>query len=316
VTTLPLASVLEQAHHSAPASVVARDMPTVAAEVSARVTSVPVDVGDRVDTGEPLARLDCGRFDARHAAATATLARAEASARFATRQLQRARDLRRNKSVSEELLDQRETETNTARSDVDGARAALEQAGLDVDACTARAPVAGIVTARHASVGDYVTPGSPLVGLVADDTMEVSVALRLEQIEDFRAAPEFAFSTGDRRYPLSLRTVVPVVDDIGRTREARLVFTEARAMPGSPGRVTWTGATPLLPAKYLVRRNERLGVMLADGSRARFVALPSALEGRPAPVLLPGDSLLIEQGRQRLGDGDPIHIDSPGTVDE
>jgi RND family efflux transporter MFP subunit len=285
----------------------------VAAEIAATVVAVPVDVGGRVNAGDTLARLDCARFDAQLAGAEATLRRAEASTRFATRQLRRARDLRKNNSISEELLDQRETELDASRSDVASARAAVTQAELDIAACTVTAPVDGIVTGRHASVGDYVTPGSPVVDLVADAGIEVSVALRLDQIDDFLAAAERHFVTRAQRYPLSLRSVVDAVDVVSRTREARLVFNGTPALPGSPGRVHWAGRSALIPAEYLLRRGGVLGVLIADGGHARFLVLPDALEGRPSPSALPDDSLLIDEGRQRLGDGDPILVVSPGT---
>jgi hypothetical protein len=55
-----------------------------------------------------------------------------------------------------------------------------------------------------------------------------------------------------------------------------------------------------------MRRGGQLGVFVLETDRARFVALPGAEEGRPADSTLPGATLLIDEGRQRLRDGDSV----------
>lgn len=308
VETTTLGSVLEIPVYSVPATVVARHEPRIAAEIAAKVVAMPVDVGDQVEPGDELARMDCARYEAQQAAATAALNRAAAQQEFAERQLQRARDLREKKSISEELLDQRRTELAGVETDGQSARATLRQAEIDVANCVVRSPLSAVVTARHASVGDYVSPGSPLLDLTELSGQEVSAALRSDQVDAFRAAGhwEYAASAGTRT--LRLRTILPVADPLARTREARLVFDGEPAIPGSAGRVIWTGGDRQIPAEYLVRRDDQLGVFILDGSTARFVALSGALEGRPATTTLPPDTRLITAGRQRLSDGDAVEV--------
>ena len=316
VVTLPLGAVLETPNFDAPATVVARDTPSVAAEVSATVVEVPVIVGDQVEPGDLLVRLDCDRFEVQRDIARAALARAVAQRRFAQRQLQRTRDLRRKNSISEELLDQRETELAASETDVDSAEAALRQSEIDTRSCEVRAPLAGVVVERHVSVGDYTTPGSPVADLVAVAGLEVSVRLRADQVATFTAATGWSFVANGRIWPLQLRTVVPVLDALSRTREARLTFEGRAAIPGTPGRINWSGDTPLIPAGYLVRSKDALGVFVLDGQEARFIPLPDAQEGRPASTTLPASTRLISEGRQRLNDGDAVLESDPGAVPE
>ena len=54
------------------------------------------------------------------------------------------------------------------------------------------------------------------------------------------------------------------------------------------------------------RRNGRLGIFLFDDGKARFVPLDAALEGQPAVVDLPAETLLIDQGRESLNEGDAV----------
>lgn len=304
VRTVALGSVLETPVHSAPASVVARNSPQVAAEISARVMEIPVRVGDRVRPGDLLARLDCRRYESLLAAARAAQSRAETRYRLAQRQLNRARDLKKNNSISEELLDQRRTELGTSEADVRSAAEQAEQAALDVEHCSVRSPLAAVVSERLVSVGSHVTPGVSLLGLIETDRPEVSVELRQDQLTGFETTTARRFEFDGRSLPLEVRAILPAADTVTRTREARLDFTAESALPGTAGRVVWPGVAARIPADYLVRREGQLGIFVLDGELARFVTIPGAEEGRsaPAPALAP-DTRLITEGRQRLSDG-------------
>jgi RND family efflux transporter MFP subunit len=306
VTTVALEDVAQTPTYSVPATVVARNTPSISAEIAAAVTEIPVLVGDRVEQGALLARLDCRRYEAQRDSAESALAQAKANRSFSSRQLGRTEDLRRKNSISEELLDQRQTELAANRTLEQGAAAALSQATIDVDACVLRAPLDAVVTATHASVGDYVAPGMPVVALSATSDQEVSVSLRADQVESFNKAPSRYFEYGGQVLALELRTIIPVFDSISRTREARLTFRSTSAMPGTPGRVTWRGQQSQVPAEFLLRRDQQIGVFILAQDKAKFIALPDAEEGRPAELSLPPGTRLIDEGRQRLADGDRV----------
>jgi RND family efflux transporter MFP subunit len=307
VRSVPLTEVLETSFYSAPASVVARNTPQVAAEISASVTALPVRVGDLVQPGDELAHLDCRRHESRLASARAAQARAETLQRLARRQLDRARNLQKNQSISDELLDQRRTELAVSEADALVARESAQQAELDVQDCVVRSPLAGVVSERLVSVGSHVTPGTVLIALIETVAPEVTVALRQDQLASFTAATERTFEHDGEVLPLALRSVLPAADTVSRTREARLTFTVTAAVPGTAGRVVWGSGQAMIPADYLVRRDGELGIFVLDGDRARFIALPGAQEGRSAASpALPEDLHLITEGRQRLSDAEPV----------
>ncbi len=306
VTAVPVAEIELSDRDSAPATVVARNEPLLAAEIAARVLGISVDVGDRVEAGQLLATLDCRAYDAALGAAGATVERSRAQRRFAEQQLDRARDLRKKKSISEELLDQRTSELAAANADLASARQQVVAAEIDVDHCTIVSPFEGVVTTRPASVGSYVNRGTPVIGLIEIEGREVSADLRREQIAGFDSAQSLNFVVGGREFPLTLRALLPIVDTVARTREVRLRFMDARAPIGSAGRLVWTGAMRLLQADLLVRRDGRLGVFVVDDGSARFIALEQAQDGRAAAHDLPADTLVIVQGRQRLTDGEKL----------
>ncbi|HPE81711.1 MAG TPA: efflux RND transporter periplasmic adaptor subunit [Gammaproteobacteria bacterium] len=312
VRTTRLADLLEVPQYSAPATVMPHNTPRLAAEIDARIIEVAVEVGDPVLRGQLLVRLDCRHSDSVLAAARAALERTKAQQQFAADQLTRARNLKKNKSISEELLDQRRTDLVVAEADRQSAEEAVRQAAIDAGHCEIKAPFDAVVTERLASTGGFANRGTVIVGLIEASGQEVSAALRHEQIAGLQAAESISFDANGDHYPVSVRAWLPLADTASRTREVRLAFTASSAIAGTAGRITWTGPRQLLPADYLVRRDGRLGLFLLEGDRARFVALPEAEDGRPARVTLDPESLLITDGRQRLSDGDEVLTDSTG----
>lgn len=306
VTIARLSDLVARPEYSAPAAVVARNTPALSSEINARIESLPVRVGDAVERGAVVARLDCRLFRSRLAAAEAALDQLLAQREFAARQLERALGLQAKKGISDEFVEQRQSELRSLESQIAGQREAIRQAALDVEHCDVRTPFTAVVTARLASVGSLATPGTQLLQIVQLDDLEVSAALREQEAKDLEEADAPELIWQNRAFPLELRVLVPVVEEKSRTREARLRFTADTAPVGAAGRLQWRGARYLLPPEYVVRRGGRLGVFHVNAGKARFHPLPQALEGQPVAVDLPDDTRIVVEGRHRLADGDPV----------
>jgi multidrug efflux pump subunit AcrA (membrane-fusion protein) len=227
---------------------------------------------------------------------------------LAAQQLERARDLQRKKSISEELLDQRRTDLAAARAETSVRTGQRRLAEIDVQNCELVAPFDGIITARNGSVGSYIGRGSIIVTMTERSGSEVSAQLRPPQAVSLAAANAPVFRHDEQRYPVTLRAIVEQVDPTTRTREARLVFAAADALPGLAGRLSWQTGRKLLPADMITRRDGQLGVFVLDGGKARFRVLAGAESGRPAVVRLGQDTLIIDGGRQRLSDGADVTL--------
>jgi len=311
VRTLPLGELLVAPQFSAPATVMARNQPQVAAEIDARVIVFPVEVGDRVSADATLARLDCRSHESRLAVAHAELKVTLAQINYARDQLTRARNLNKNKSMSDELLGQRRTDLEARQAEADARREAIKQAAIDVGHCEIRAPFDAVVTDRLVSVGTFVSRGKAIVGLLEMAGQEISSSLRQSEITRLQEAEELVFEAASGRFPVRLRALLPALDPLARTREARLAFVSDAALPGTAGRLVWQLNRQLLPADYLVRRDDRLGVFVLNKERAQFIAIPQALEGQPCEVDLPSDTRLITDGRQSLVDGQEVTVSPP-----
>jgi len=306
VQTRPFSALAIYPPHSAPASVVSNNRSRISAEIGARIVAIPVRVGDRVKKGALLAQLENADLALALERQQAALQAIDAKLELARYELRRAQSLSKKQAVSEQLLRQREAAVDTLLAERRGQQAAVAQARRQLDKTELRAPFDAVVLARPGQVGELAGPGTPLLQIIDTDSLEVSAALPASLAETLRDDDSPAFVSDGIRHPLRLRRITPALDTRSHTREARLEFTGSAALPGASGELVWRSAEPRLPAEFVSRRNGRLGVLIRDGDRARFVVLARAENGRPAVAELPPDTAIITAGRYRVDDGDAL----------
>jgi RND family efflux transporter MFP subunit len=303
IKSLPLSKVAIHPQREASAQVVSLNLAKLSAEIAARITSIPVEPGQRIAKGTVVAQLDCA--DTRIAAqrAQATLESSQARLKLAQQKLQRSSDLAARNFISSDALDARKTEAEVVAAEVKLDTAARAAAQRDVGKCTLRSPYPAIVEARLAQVGELASSGTPIVQLWDTSRMQLSAQVQPDDAEWLKQARPLFVSQGDE-YAVSLLRVSPAVNPASRTREARFSFGKNAPPPGSNGVLRWRDPRAFVPADYLVRREGRLGVFIVNGQTARFVPLPDAQEGRPASAAaLTDNTRIVTDGRLTLQDG-------------
>ncbi len=310
VSARPLSDVAVRITGSASATVISLNRTIVASQLAGVVERVHFEVGQKVARDEILARVDCADYEQSLNRDRANLVALTARRRLAREQLDRAQKLLPTRNISEEQVIQRQSEFDGVKAEIRAQDAQIEIAARKVENCNIRSPFSGIVIKRPTSRGAYVTPGTPIIEVIDTDTLEVSAQLSLEaglKLPD----NGLVFRADNTDYPLHLRTILPLVAENTRTREARLAFKGKTTMPGTPGRLHWTVSELAIPAYLLVVRDDIPGIFIADGNHARFEPFPAALQGRPAASDLPSDVLLVIDGRHGLNDGAAIQVNQP-----
>lgn len=139
-----------------------------------------VDLGDAVAAGQVLAVIHAPEIDQAVRGAEAERELAQANLKLARTHYERARRLIESSAISRELHDEREGAFEVARASLAAAVARLsnlrEQQGFQ----TVRAPIAGVITARHIEQGDRViadqgAAATPLFELSTLDPLRVIV---------------------------------------------------------------------------------------------------------------------------------------------
>jgi cobalt-zinc-cadmium efflux system membrane fusion protein len=158
----------------------------IGASVTGRVTQVLAEVGDRVRTGQTLARISSPELTNMQL----NYLRAYSTAAQAQRALERAQLLIQADVIGTAELQRRESELVVARAEMRAASDQLVQAGLPVDAidrlreqgnlhpsAAISATLTGVVIERKISTGQVAQPGDPLFTVANLDNVWVVGAL-------------------------------------------------------------------------------------------------------------------------------------------
>lgn len=308
VKTTPLADLAMYPQKSAPATVVSLNNTLVSAQIEARLEDMSVKVGEVVEAGSLLARLDCTYYHLAAQRMQARTASLQASIRLAQRRLERTRKLVRTQSASEELLDQREAELAVLHADHDAASAGLKEAQTDISHCVIKSPYRSVITERISSIGDFARVGTNLFRIVDYEQLEVSAQIPVGDIDQVNQVTELHFEDTTGHYPVTIRTTVPAINTRSRNQEVRLLFDNEKALPGAAGQLSWRAELPHVPGKLLVRRGDNFGVFVVERGQARFNVVHDAQPGRPVRIDLPPDTLLITEGQYILQDKQVITV--------
>jgi HlyD family secretion protein len=145
----------------------------ISAEVGGlRLASVQVKLGDTVNKGQVLARLDTATVETDLDVSNAHLAEAEAVRTQAVATLERANRLVPSGGISQQERTLYETQKRTAEARVDAARAQVKRQQLRLAFATIVAPDDGVISSCSASEGAFVQAGSELFRLIRQGRLE------------------------------------------------------------------------------------------------------------------------------------------------
>ncbi|VUD69349.1 Efflux pump periplasmic linker BepF [Thalassocella blandensis] len=147
-------------------SVIADQQSRLSPQVAGLVNSLLVDVGDQVTRGQVLLSLDDELVKIDRDQAKARKLQADAEWQNSNRRLQEARELK-DTAIAASDVRTREAEEQISRAARDGAQAGYQRLEAEVARHTIVAPYDGIVSARNVNLGEWVSPGDDLLGLVA-----------------------------------------------------------------------------------------------------------------------------------------------------
>lgn len=296
----PLSELAVYPEFRAPAQVESLNQSRIASEVAGRIEALAVRVGERVEANAELARIDATDYRIAVSRAAAQVELVESRLRLAEAQLEQSRALAARGYISEDGLRIKRTELEVLRSELAAARLALAAARQPLARTVIRAPYAGVVRERLASVGDLAAPGTPLLILASTNGTEIHARIATAQIAGMKAAGAWTLQVDEHTHTLRLERVLVVVEAAGQTQTVVFAGDDELA-PGLAGEVRWRTVAPHLPGEYVVRYNGELGVWLEREGKAEFQPLPDAAVGRVVPVAWPLTTRVIDEGRFGLG---------------
>lgn len=218
----------------------------VKSEYGGTVSEVYVTEWVRVKKGAPLAKVDTREGEAvlRRAQASVQLARAgaleaEAAARRADREYDRAVNLMEAGLVTRQALDDAATQKEAAAARIAAAQAQVAAAGEDarqaatrVSKSVIRAPFDGVVAARFVNVGEVVGEMQKVVFRVVDNRLlDLTVTVPSADMAAVRVGQPLTFATDadpGKTFTGKIKYVNPAVSEADRSVK---VIAEVRNVP-------------------------------------------------------------------------------------
>ena len=315
--------------------VVAGRESAVAARVGGVAQDVPIRIGDLVEEGDVLARLDTELLEIELAQAEAQIAIAQAGisvseARLdrAEKAFRRAETLRQNSTIAEAQLEERASDFAEARgaqqealARIQASRNALEQARYRLDNAVVRAPFDAVVLDVATEVGQFITAGSQVATLIDTSALEIEANVPARYVSALRKDQPVTATTdiGDT-VTLTLRAILPTEFAATRTRPVRfeLQDTEATIAVGQTVTLDVPVSAPrevlVVPKDALVQAQGGWSVFVHEDGKAmpRTIEIGAALNNSFEVVsgLNEGDEVVV-RGNERLRPGQDIAPSGP-----
>jgi RND family efflux transporter MFP subunit len=305
---------------------------SVVPKTAGRLMDVAVKLGDRVNRGQRIAKIEdeeileqVKQADAAFEVAKATIRQREADLALAKTNVERSRNLFQRQLLPQQTLDDAEAKYQSAQAALDLARAQntqsesrLDELRITLQNTIITSPVNGFVARRTVDPGAFVSQNSPVVDVV-DITRVRMVANIIEKdlkqigVGDIARVEVDAFPGED--FMGRIARVSPVLDPATRTAplEVEISNPQFRLKPGMYARVgIITESHPnalVVPTNAVVDVNGTRGVYLSVNNLAAFHPVKIGIEGNERTEILDGVAVgdrVVTTGAAGLRNGDPI----------
>jgi membrane fusion protein (multidrug efflux system) len=159
----------------------------IRAKVQGYLQSKAYHEGTLVKEGDVLFQLDPRQYQAALDQAKANVAQAQAILVRGQQNVARYRPLVAKGAVSKKELDDAIQTAEASSADVDAARAALENAKLNLEWTTVRSPITGIAGIAQAQVGDLIAPSTLMTTVSQLDPIKVYIPISEQEYLRFAA---------------------------------------------------------------------------------------------------------------------------------
>lgn len=290
--------------------------------VAGKLIERPAEVGQRVQAGQVLARLDAQDYQLALDAARAQQASALTQRDLAAADFKRFKDLREQNFISSAELERREAALKAAQAQLDQAQAQAAVQGNQARYTTLVADRAGVVTAVEAEVGQVVSAGTPVLRLAFDGARDVVFAVPEDRLALVRMGLPVKLRLWPERQELhgKVREVAASADPVTRTYQVKVAIDDKQAMPplgatvtvvAQAGAVAAASGAPAvikLPTSALRQEGQGSAVWVLDTAtmsvRSQAVQVAAA-DGNEAVI-----SAGLTPGMQVVSAG--VHVLSPG----
>ena len=190
----------------------------IAFEITGRISSIYVDIGDRVKKDEVLAKLDDSEVNA-------NLEQAVARLDLANQVLNRFEDLRKKGFISIQDFDKAKSEYLVAKSQVKFFEVKKSQTIL-------RAPYDGFIQNRFVDEGTVINGSNPILEILDANKVEAHVSIPEDLVSNLEVSNDYVFEIGQEKAKGKFKRLAPMSASGSNSRLAIFEFSDF-FIPGS-----------------------------------------------------------------------------------
>lgn len=278
----------------------------VAPEIPGRITEIPLEEGKPVKSGDVMVKLDNA------------LARAEVTDAKARLELAAANNERANALVKSGAVTGRGRDEAVAAFET--AQAALELAQTRLSKLELRAPFDGVAGLRSASVGAFITAGTPIANLEKIDVLKVDFKVPEVHLQSIRTGQKIDIrvdAVPERNFEGTIYAINPQVDVNGRALQvrAKLENKDMALRPGLFARIVIRGLAERdvvkIPESAVLPRSGENLIFVVENGIARQLKVDLGHRGDGEVEILKGVSahaIVVVAGQQKLREGSQVEI--------
>lgn len=292
----------------------------VSSEIEGILRTTNVEEGAFVSKGAVLASVEDRDYASELRRVEFALKQAEATLVNARAEYGRKEALYREELVTKQQFDDVATRLAVADAEVERSKAALAIAKERYAKTRILAPMAGFISEKKISQGEYVRNGTPLYTLVQIDPLKLLFTVSEKDIGRLKVSQDVQFKVDaypEREFKGRVTILYPTIDERTRslTVEARAANPEKLLKPGLFAKVmlytTEARDTVVIPVTSMLYEGKNVKVFLVEGDRAkeRIVKVGNKYDDTMEVVEgLNGGETLVVVGQQNLAEGVKVHV--------
>jgi RND family efflux transporter MFP subunit len=296
-------------------TVISRNDARIGAETDGRITWI-ADVGERIEAGEAIARVDDEDLLLELEDNLAVLESLFARQRYLQNNLERLNRLAVSKNAAANQLDEARSQLDMTVQDIRRAEVAVAQTRRRIEQSRVLAPFTGIVVERLLQVGEFVRRGAEVARLVDTGNREIRVQAPLDVASFINEGMEVSVKHNDMETLSPVRRVIPVGNERSRMFEIRIAAEDPAWVIGSPVRVALPNSDPrrlvAVPRDALVLRGAEMFVLRVTNENVVEKITVNTGIGLGSLVEVIGDvgdgDRVVTRGAERLKPGQEVVI--------
>ncbi|WGV98155.1 efflux RND transporter periplasmic adaptor subunit [Vibrio sp. YMD68] len=296
--TIVLAAINEPVWREFSGVVVAKQRADISARITAKVSEIYIEVGEAVEKGDILMRLENEDLEARVTQNEQALSGAQAKLSSAIKEYDRAKELLTRKLVSQSSFDNAESELELAKATFNQTQAALIESQTTREFSIITAPFSGLITNKPINVGDTAAPGNVLVSLYQPSRLQIQADIAESVLPHIHLGQEINVDlpTVSLNIPSNVSEMTPSADVNSRSYQIKLdVNVEGDVYPGMYAKIkvpVGNHDVLRLPSSAVIQVGQLEYVQIWDGESITRRLVQLGDDGRIRKGVVEGEQIL------------------------